>query len=610
MKAILTLGCLLMLGSVSFGQTANVASSVVDGSQHPEQIPDLAAYRLYLKAVADSGHIDDYLVGLPSGAAAKAIILDHKTKFDALVAWYNNLPETQAGSNARTAEFLADRDLLVSNTKTALAGALSTAEMSALDAHVISEKRNMKYAPETATGTTAAAFHHHLLNGGGQSGCNMIPNYSVYTTYAASSISIPIQNPSFETYNTLNQYGYNTGPVPGWWYTNNGGNGGSWSVSQPYLTPADGSIVAYSGGGWFWQETSTAFAPNTTYMLMVFVGGRSDYPQGQSYTVGITNQSGSWLSTTSGSTATTGTMAAVQVTYTTNGTPPSGNIGLVLLANNGSQVQFDAVSLVTTNTASVSSTATISGYTNWNCSQYSNPLHTGYVANNFSGDSNPAVYGPAITLTSYTDVFNSDSVTLTPGQLVSDTVTGEILCNSVGQFFVASNLFNFELAQTTLKNTQTGPIGQPSGPLSSECGDMVNFDSLWMKKFAPLFDGTSGHGTGCHYAIQNYCDASHTPPDASYSPYNGNPSAIEFIDNFLRGQAVNPWYPTVAAQGNYFTILTPLFRAGSSGQWHSLAIGEGNLRVTAVLNSDTPSQACTYTPNGQYSDPGLLAGPQ
>jgi hypothetical protein len=266
-------------------------AQTIDGSKDPDLIPDSAAYRLYLKAVADSGHVDAYLAGHhtlrpDSRDRAKAIILQFKADFDSLVAWYNGLPETLAGTNKRTAEFLTKRDLLVRNTKNPLTRALSIDEMSSFDSYVQNEKRFMKYAPEPVSAAAKpgprlvnASFH---AQGSPQSGGCMSSNYSTYTAYALPPATVfAIQNSSFETAGawrgSQGTSQWNGGPIPGW----NSSGAGSLQAGANFLNQPlpDGTVVAWSG----WnltspisQTLSATLVPNQNYQLSVYVGRRLD----------------------------------------------------------------------------------------------------------------------------------------------------------------------------------------------------------------------------------------------------------------------------------------------------------------------------------------------
>jgi HpiC1 cyclase len=94
--------------------------------------------------------------------------------------------------------------------------------------------------------------------------------------------SLPVQNSSFETYNTLNQSCgsincYNFGPIPSW--TSSGaGPTGSWQPNASYNFPLlYRPTVAYSNGGSI-SQTLTGFSlqPNSTYKLTVAIGHRLD----------------------------------------------------------------------------------------------------------------------------------------------------------------------------------------------------------------------------------------------------------------------------------------------------------------------------------------------
>jgi hypothetical protein len=180
-------------------------------------------------------------------------------------------------------------------------------------------------------------------------------------TAPAFADSIPVTNASFEITNPLTitcgaGCAYNQGPIPGWTTI---GDGGSWHPSSAYFgSVPNGSIVAYSNGGTISQTLSASLAPNTTYTLSVAVGNRLDNtgitalagpsPSGP-YTTNFTIAlfaGNTFLNALTGSNGLIplGTFADQSFSYTSGGSVPSGNLGIVLHSV-GSQSDFDNVRL-------------------------------------------------------------------------------------------------------------------------------------------------------------------------------------------------------------------------------------------------------------------------
>ncbi|HKO18411.1 MAG TPA: hypothetical protein VJU82_05960 [Acidobacteriaceae bacterium] len=133
--------------------------AVINGKDHPEQIPDAIAYRLYFTTVGELPNPTDarqkrqraYLgqiggLSKNDSDALVRIVDDFKVKFTAMVAAYNAevAAAVQAGSALPdTGTFLAERDQLVQDTRDRLKVALSANAMVNLDAHVQFEKQHM-----------------------------------------------------------------------------------------------------------------------------------------------------------------------------------------------------------------------------------------------------------------------------------------------------------------------------------------------------------------------------------------------------------------------------------------------------------------------------------
>jgi hypothetical protein len=136
--------------------------SMIDGTKHPELIPDSVAYRLFLLTVAeplDAAHEQKarqraYLkmAGVADRELDRAftILAAFKTKHDELVSEYNNTVDAAnaSGEAPDLQTFMSRQQKLVESTRNALKKSLSPTSMAKLVAHVQYEKRNMKVARE------------------------------------------------------------------------------------------------------------------------------------------------------------------------------------------------------------------------------------------------------------------------------------------------------------------------------------------------------------------------------------------------------------------------------------------------------------------------------
>lgn len=161
--------------------------------------------------------------------------------------------------------------------------------------------------------------------------------------------SIVIQNSSFETTNPLTNLcgagcAYNYGEIPDW--TVVGGNNGSAMIGNYFNSPLpDGDIVAFSNGGVISQTlTGASLLPNSTYVLSVFVGNRTDNKI-TDYSLSLYAGS-TLLGTFSGSNGAiaTGTFEQEFLTYTTGSTVDAGDLKIELTSA-GAQSDFDNVQL-------------------------------------------------------------------------------------------------------------------------------------------------------------------------------------------------------------------------------------------------------------------------
>jgi hypothetical protein len=163
--------------------------------------------------------------------------------------------------------------------------------------------------------------------------------------------SIAIQNASFESTNPLSSpcVGpgtclFNSGPIPSWTST---GATGSFEPSSSYfhLPLPDGNILAYTNGGSISQTlTGISLEPNSIYTLSVDIGHRLD---GDVANFSMSLDAGSGTFCTRGGSngsAAKGAFFDAILSCSTDATPPSGFLGIVLTGD-GQQIDFDNVRL-------------------------------------------------------------------------------------------------------------------------------------------------------------------------------------------------------------------------------------------------------------------------
>jgi hypothetical protein len=146
----LSLGALAQNHTAMPGMTAHPNPSIIDGSQHPELIPDAVAQRLYFETVAalpsDVQRAQLASAGLNEQeiATAEGAIGLFKAQWDALRNSYNN--PVQSGQPYDRQAFSARRDALVTELLSQLQLALTQQAFANLTAHVKAEKKMMKLA--------------------------------------------------------------------------------------------------------------------------------------------------------------------------------------------------------------------------------------------------------------------------------------------------------------------------------------------------------------------------------------------------------------------------------------------------------------------------------
>ncbi len=137
----------------------DASRQLIDGSEHPELIPDSIAYRLFFLLVAepldasekDKARQRAFLEasGLEGDDLESAVnvLAEFEDEHDELVREYNasvKLANGAVGMQPDRSTFLERQDELVEVTRESLRRVLSPEGMAHLEAHVQSEKRKMK----------------------------------------------------------------------------------------------------------------------------------------------------------------------------------------------------------------------------------------------------------------------------------------------------------------------------------------------------------------------------------------------------------------------------------------------------------------------------------
>jgi hypothetical protein len=134
-----------------------VVTSLIDGAQHPELIPDSTAYRLFLIMVSEPQNAtaeesERQLAFLRAAGledadiqAAIPILAKFKVRYSDLMKRYNaSVDRANAGGSAPgLANLLRSRDRLVQTARDQLAAVLSEEAISRFHAHIQKEKTGM-----------------------------------------------------------------------------------------------------------------------------------------------------------------------------------------------------------------------------------------------------------------------------------------------------------------------------------------------------------------------------------------------------------------------------------------------------------------------------------
>jgi hypothetical protein len=155
--------------------------------------------------------------------------------------------------------------------------------------------------------------------------------------------SLPAQtvaNSSFETA-PVPVGTWNSGVIPGWKLT---GNGGLWQPGGTLCPVADGPTIAWLNVGTLSQDFGVAPRINTTYTFTIPICHRTDGLTG-TYEVQVTDAGASWCST-SGDSATlpAGVFTPVVLNCPVGASQPIGNLGIRIIGLSG-QIDFDNITL-------------------------------------------------------------------------------------------------------------------------------------------------------------------------------------------------------------------------------------------------------------------------
>lgn len=138
-------------------QSNAAAANMIDGSQHPELIPDSTAYRLYLLTVSvpsnstegdrrvQSSHLAKAELDANDLQSMIAVLAAFRSQHDAWLIKYNAEAAAQ-GATFDPTPFLQQQEDLVNSTRAALAKSPSANGMARLSQHIQGEKKFMKVA--------------------------------------------------------------------------------------------------------------------------------------------------------------------------------------------------------------------------------------------------------------------------------------------------------------------------------------------------------------------------------------------------------------------------------------------------------------------------------
>jgi hypothetical protein len=140
-------------------------SGVIDGSQHPEQIPDATAYRLVLANISElpnptadrqarqHAFLDRIGFNDDEAQTVVPILTAFKMHYNELIDEYNKsvVQANASGTQPNLKAFLEQVATLVKSTRGEILTALGSSATSRFDTYVQNEKRRMKVAAQEAT---------------------------------------------------------------------------------------------------------------------------------------------------------------------------------------------------------------------------------------------------------------------------------------------------------------------------------------------------------------------------------------------------------------------------------------------------------------------------
>ena len=169
----------------------NVA--VIDGAEHPEQILEGTAWRLYFLNITQNDFarwpLEQGTFGLSAVEilATSAVLRDFRQAYDQAAATYNASPQTTADWTS----FVDQRNTLLAHARAQLGIALRAESMTRFADHIEKEKATMATQEGADVALDArqdvAGATLKLASLGGQSTtCSLHPGYSFYAGYSAS----------------------------------------------------------------------------------------------------------------------------------------------------------------------------------------------------------------------------------------------------------------------------------------------------------------------------------------------------------------------------------------------------------------------------------------
>jgi hypothetical protein len=137
---------------------------MIEGKDHPERIPDLTAYRLYLITLAkpstateaekrgQAAHLRRMGLSDPDNQALVTVMASFRERYMKLIEDFNKQAEAAnaKGQNIDHVQLLRDRDTLVQTTRDTLKSVLTPDGFGRMDSHIRAEKRAMTITVEEA----------------------------------------------------------------------------------------------------------------------------------------------------------------------------------------------------------------------------------------------------------------------------------------------------------------------------------------------------------------------------------------------------------------------------------------------------------------------------